>query len=52
MSEYKEVRVLILYARAGNGHFKAAEAVKQKLEKETCENQCANVIAEYQELKL
>lgn len=28
------MKVLILYAKAGNGHFKAAEAVKEKLEKE------------------
>ena len=25
------MRVLILYAKAGNGHFKAAEAIKEKL---------------------
>lgn len=28
------MKVLILYAKAGNGHFKAAEAVKEKIEKE------------------
>ena len=28
------MKVLILYAKAGNGHFKAAEAIKEKLEKD------------------
>lgn len=28
------MKVLILYAKAGNGHFKAAEAVKEKLERD------------------
>ncbi len=29
------MRVLILYAKAGNGHYKAAEAIKEKLEETT-----------------
>ena len=28
------MKVLILYAKAGNGHFKAAEAIKEKLERD------------------
>lgn len=28
------MKVLILYAKAGNGHYKAAEAIKEKIEKE------------------